>query len=610
MAVQPAQPSIATPISGGQQPNLLTLPRVPEEFAGIQVNHCRTPGCINFGVAALPHLATGRPSSTGVVAKTRYHLSTTGKHKALALKCLECDIKAVVKSNHGIKEEIDRITAYLRPPPAPACSNLRCVNRGKSVVEFPELYHGHGGARWKCKGCGRTCSPLRTSAPPAAGTKRYKNAVILRSALGKMPIRRLLEALDISATTFYQRLEFFEAQFLAFAASRERRLKDLPLDRLYLSSDQQFYMVNWRQKDDKRAVHLKGICTADNRSRYVFAMNLNYDPAPKPEIVELETLLRRDDKKPAPFRRHARLWLESDYNEVAHRRARPPVDTLRRQIEQNYEELINRDDIDPAMEMNDLLRLPHRGMQVHNEYTIFAHFHHLRDMLGHVGKTRWYIDQDSGIRGAILSAFREEIVQGRCEIFFVQVDRNKSEKDRLKAVNAGRIRLEAMASQPGNENKKEDELRRLVVKEALAKMEELGPWKDRWLEHPVPSKGEPEKWICHLTAPLNSWTDDDHLAALYDLASPASTDQFFMQIRRRFSLLERMLNRAGQGDRVWNIYSPYNPIVIQRLLNIYRVFYNFSKPGKDGKTPAMRLGLSPGPVDVVRIINHRPAVSL
>jgi len=70
-----------------------------------------------------------------------------------------------------------------------------------------------------------------------------------------------------------------------------------------------------------------------------------------------------------------------------------------------------------------------------------------------------------------------------------------------------------------------------------------------------------------------------------------------------------MLNRAGQGDQVWNIYSPYNPIVIQLLLNIWRVFYNLSKPGKDGKTPAMRLGLSSGPVDVVRIINHRPAAS-
>jgi hypothetical protein len=77
-------------------------------------------------------------------------------------------------------------------------------------------------------------------------------------------------------------------------------LKDLPIDRLYLSSDQQHYIVNWREKGDKRAIHLQGIASADNHSRYVFAMNLNYDPDAKPEIIELESLLRREDKKLSP----------------------------------------------------------------------------------------------------------------------------------------------------------------------------------------------------------------------------------------------------------------------------------------------------------------------
>jgi hypothetical protein len=53
-------------------------------------------------------------------------------------------------------------------------------------------------------------------------------------------------------------------------------------------------------------------------------------------------------------------------------------------------------------------------------------------------------------------------------------------------------------------------------------------------------------------------------------------------------------------------YSLYNPVVIQRLLNIYRVFYNYAKKGDDKKTPAMRLGLAAGPVDIGRIISFRP----
>ncbi|MGH6869382.1 MAG: hypothetical protein ACREDA_11060, partial [Methylocella sp.] len=235
------------------------MPRVPEEFAGIQVNHCRTPGCINFGVPALAKVAIGAAAHQPGAALDGYHVDQSGKPGRVVpgVRCQKCKVKAVVKSNQGIKEELDRITAYLRRPATPpmACTNRKCANHGKRLADFPELYHGHGGARWKCKGCGRTFSPPRT---PAKRGKRYKNAFILRLSLGKMPVRRLLEALDVSATTFYERLEFFEAQFLAFAADRERRLKDRPLKRLYLSSDQQFYMVNWRHKDDKRAVHLKG----------------------------------------------------------------------------------------------------------------------------------------------------------------------------------------------------------------------------------------------------------------------------------------------------------------------------------------------------------------
>jgi len=42
-------------------------------------------------------------------------------------------------------------------------------------------------------------------------------------------------------------------------------------------------------------------------------------------------------------------------------------------------------------------------------------------------------------------------------------------------------------------------------------------------------------------------------------------------------------------------YSPYDPNVLARVLEIYRVFYNYIAIGRDKKTPAMRLGLARGP---------------
>jgi hypothetical protein len=85
------------------------------------------------------------------------------------------------------------------------------------------------------------------------------------------------------------------------------------------------------------------------------------------------------------------------------------------------------------------------------------------------------------------------------------------------------------------------------------------------MKHPIPTKDEPEKWVCHLTDPSFFVGDELHLAALYDMASLRGIEQFFMQVRHRFSLLERVLNTASRVDWIWNIYSPYNPVVIQRL---------------------------------------------
>ena len=51
-------------------------------------------------------------------------------------------------------------------------------------------------------------------------------------------------------------------------------------------------------------------------------------------------------------------------------------------------------------------------------------------------------------------------------------------------------------------------------------------------------------------------------------------------------------------------YSAYNPESIVRLLGIFRVFYNYCLPGKDKKTPAMRIGLAKGPVSLEDIIYY------
>ncbi|AOU99193.1 hypothetical protein BI364_15740 [Acidihalobacter yilgarnensis] len=119
---------------------------------------------------------------------------------------------------------------------------------------------------------------------------------------------------------------------------------------------------------------------------------------------------------------------------------------------------------------------------------------------------------------------------------------------------------------------------------------------------------EPDKAMCWLTD-LRKETPDydpDHLARLFLKASLHSVDNFFQRVRRSVNLLERPIHTASKNRRTWYGYSPYNPVMVGKLLDIYRVMHNFVEAGKDGETPAMRLGLAKGlisPEDIIYFNN-------
>jgi hypothetical protein len=68
--------------------------------------------------------------------------------------------------------------------------------------------------------------------------------------------------------------------------------------------------------------------------------------------------------------------------------------------------------------------------------------------------------------------------------------------------------------------------------------------------------GEPEKAMCYLTD-IQGY-DEDHLAWLYNKASLHAIDRFFMQGRRRFSLIERPVSSSASLGRRWLATAPTN----------------------------------------------------
>jgi transposase-like protein len=576
------------------------LPRIPPACGGIQVNFCKNPACEHYGIPAAQ--ATGRGAQ-----RDRYTVVGAGRQFPV-LKCHACGEYPPLKSNQGIAEERERLGAYLSVPPEPSCPDVDCANHGIGVSTGSPHYRSYGttrsgSKRYRCNACTKTFAVGYST----VGQKQpHKNRLIFQLLMNKTPFRRLCEIADIAHGTLYPKLDFLHHQCLAFAGHRERRLlQGFSIPRLYLGVDRQDYVVNWTQREDKRNVQLTAVGSADNATRYVFGMHLNFDPEVEAGVIEHETATLGDCERQMPFRRHARLWLASDYAAARQRAENAPSGadgTLNGAVAARYQDTQSRSDVEVFEEPGRTTQLPKTGMQVHAEYTLYGHCFLLRELSVGAEKVRLFLDQDSGMRAAVLGAFAERVTERTADAFYVRINKDMTVDERKHALKVSRERFRALAEEHPELDRQA--LRLLIIKEALADMSVIGHWKDRWLTHPFPSMSEPEKAVCYLTD-YDDY-DEDHLAWLYNKASLRAIDAFFMQVRRRLSLLERPIATASNNRRLWHGYSAYNPRSIVKLLEMFRVFYNYVLIGMDKQTPAMRLGLAKGRVSLEDIIYFQP----
>ena len=125
-------------------------------------------------------------------------------------------------------------------------------------------------------------------------------------------------------------------------------------------------------------------------------------------------------------------------------------------------------------------------MQVHEEYTLYGHFYFLRRLLGNVEKVRFYLDQDSGMRAACFAAYREEILAGRCDAFFVRINKSLTLHQKQRLVKqVERDLVEAEARFPYDLSK--TSLRLLLIEEEMRRLQTIGRWNDP-VAAPTPSR--------------------------------------------------------------------------------------------------------------------------
>lgn len=581
--------------------------RLPVKVNGIEVNFCKNPVCGNFGVPASQEKQPKGPLPKGRKRDTYLLTSTTKEHEPRypRLECKICGEKPPIKSNLAVYEESERLLASLSYKPA-GCPDEKCPNHVIDVTAGNMYFIAFGktqsgSRRYRCKLCKTTFS---IGASTRCQREPHKNNQIFRLLVNKMPLKRICEAVDISMPSLYDKIDFIHRQCVAFAAGREKQLlAGMPIRRLYIAVDRQDHLVNWTDAKDKRNVAFTAIASADNTTGYVFGMHLNFDPAADRLKIEADARDARDYEKRPPYRKYARLWLRDDYAEEVSN----PVhytnlggSSLDGNIESAYQEAVNRDDVEKSERLDSTRKLPSDGMQVHSDYTLYGHFFFLKKLLAGAEKVRFFMDQESGIRAACIAAFADDVRNGRCDAFYVRINKDLTVDERKKALQYSR--KEWSKHNKAHPDLSDSQLKLSLIKQQMKRMKKIGAWQDKWIRHPFPDMGEPEKSVCYLTD--TGKYDEDHLAWLYNKASLHSIDRFFMQARRRISLLERPVSTASAAGRKWYGYSPYNPVMLMKMLDIFRVFYNYVETGKDGQSPAMRLGLAKGSVSMEDIIYY------
>jgi len=597
--------------------------RFPPTAAGIQVNHCRNPKCANFGVPPHNEAKRGRPTDKSVGPKPGdYTVQADGKGLP-SLICRLCREGFPMQSNLAIVEELLRISDYLEPL-VPTCPNKGCELHGRAESENSGRHtrfgvNAHGTPRFKCGAChkvfafgGRSTKRQR---------KTHRNTDIFEHLMNSMPLRRIIKVLGISPAILYDRIDFLHEQCQMFAGERERGLLDREdIGKRYISTDRQKLIVNWSDRDSRKNTILLSIASADQTTGYLYAASVNFDGEMDNEQVQTEMVKYGDQRLSKPFRRFARVWLPRDWDDAAVRAqakrrdkggaAPGSPDRLLATVEGTYEAALEREDIDDGDDPSPLTRTPAKGMLLHEQVVMTAHIQFVARLLQKAEKLRFFVDQESGIRAAILVSVPSRVRDRTVDAFYVKVLKEFTVDQKKGIVGAAKRRVRKVMKDADVD---EEEACLLLALEELKSPTLIGKWGDPWFRHPVADMREPQKMVSWLTDIDAPETDPEkradqlrHYARLHLKASLTAVDRFFMQVRRALTVAERGVISASADRRLWFGKNAYNPAVLVKMVEIFRTYFNYCEVGEDGKTPAMRLGLAKGPISSEDIIYYQP----
>lgn len=561
--------------------------RLPRPFNGVNVNFCKNPLCSNFGKAAELEDRRGRKRGN---EGSQYRVG--GHGTGLSLHCHVCGTSSVVKSNKAVYEEFERNLELLATPGGLHCPSVTCTNYFRPVDSHPGSYLAHGrtpsgGQRYRCKACNKTFSDRK---PHQRQKTSHENKTVFQMLVAKVCITRIAQITGLGPATVYDKIDFLHDQCQKFLADRERRLPQMWFKRMRIATDMQDYMVNWPTKKLRKTIQFRAIASSCLETGYVLACHPQLDSRFDTNEIQQAVVECGDlDKKPA-FREYARLWNYEDYASALQ------LDPM------TFAPV--REDQDGAEHMTKDRQLPMQGAMVHIDYLAFGHFMYLNYLLGrNTGNVHFCLDADPGLANACLPAWKDKFLMRQLDVAIMTCDKAATIDEKNRAIaNAIELKEKAEEEYP-HLNPFRAWLAYFLANSAIPYYQghERGKYlRGHEIEYPFIKKSEPGKRVKFLTD--DGTRDAMSIAARFHYTSLHQVDRFFMQVRRSIAGLERAPQYPRRASRKWYLYGYYSPEMVEKMLTIFRTYFNFIAKGQDRQTPAMRLGLAKGPVRLEDII--------
>lgn len=547
--------------------------RLPAPVAGIDLNFCRNPACALYGVAPDPFKRPHgtRPAPPGVPRGV-----VAGKKHEEYYQCPACRTTSRIKNNRAVAEEYERLCRLRKIDPcAPACRNAACANEHVPVAGHPEHYQRFGNTkagdpRWRCKGCARTFS---VGKPTRRHKRSDKNRLVLEMLCNDLSLAKASKISGLAYGDIYRRIGFYHDQVRSFVARREDFSRiDFRVAGSRFATDSQALTINWPSRKRRFPVVFQHLCSAHARSGFIMEASFQLDPDTSPTEAEAQSVAAAENHVSTAFRKHARIWMKTEFDAHLFRLARAAG--LAHVVEYG---------------------LPATGTMLRYDVMQFAHAMRLRDHIGDTDASLMFVmDGDAGLKQAFSTVFQPVVSKERAHLAVIDFDKAMTNDMRNQIVANGRNSLcSATGLTPTELSLIPSEYYSEIVDEEVG-VRLVGEPVGAWFQYPFPSKSEPNKRVLLLTD--HPGLDARNKARLMRLATLRSVDSYFHRFRSNIRFASRPQISTNGPGRVWGRHHLYDPVVLSKLVEIYRFYHNWMEPGVDGKTPAMRIGLARGRV--------------